>query len=59
MRYETRNERPIDPPDPGPLPLCPVCGEECETVYTDSTNEVVGCDVCLEARDAYDFLVNE
>lgn len=34
---------------------CPVCGCECETVYTNSINEVVGCDVCLDAKDVYDY----
>ncbi len=35
--------------------VCPVCGCECETVYTDPLNAVVGCDVCLEAKDVYDY----
>lgn len=40
------------PPDPEPMPRCPVCGEECETVYVDRTNTVVGCNECIEAYDA-------
>lgn len=34
---------------------CPVCGAECETIYQDSINQVVGCDVCLSAKDVYDY----
>lgn len=38
---------------------CPVCGAECETIYTDSCREPVGCDVCLSAVDAYDYYDQE
>ena len=31
----------LDPPEQKSLPVCPVCGEECETVYTDLYDEVV------------------
>ncbi len=34
-------------------PKCPVCREECETVYRDSYGTYVGCDVCLEEKDAW------
>ena len=36
-----------------PHDICPICGEQCETIYTDSSNEVVGCDNCLKANDVY------
>lgn len=35
-------------------PRCPVCGEECETIYTDRIGTCVGCDICLEAKDAWE-----
>jgi len=35
-------------------PRCPVCGNECEIVYKDSSNEIVGCDECLTGCDATD-----
>lgn len=35
-------------------PKCPVCGEVCETVYKDVYGEILGCDQCLTARDAWD-----
>lgn len=34
-------------------PVCPVCGEECETIYKSNDNgEVVGCDQCIIAVDS-------
>ena len=35
-------------------PRCPVCGEECETLYTKA-GEVLGCDHCIEERDAWSY----
>lgn len=34
-------------------PICPVCGESCETMYKDRYGAYVGCDVCMEAKDAW------
>ena len=36
-------------------PRCPVCGEECETIYKDRFGRCVGCDVCMETKDAWDY----
>ncbi len=36
-----------------PAPRCPICGEECETIYRDRSGECVGCDICMEALDAW------
>ena len=36
------------------FPLCPVCGEECETMYKDHYGAYVGCDVCMETVNAWD-----
>lgn len=36
-------------------PRCPICGEECEIVYRRySDGECVGCDGCLQAKDAWE-----
>lgn len=35
-------------------PICPVCGEECDTIYK-SLGSVVGCDVCIDSMDAWDW----
>lgn len=40
--------------DPDKVPRCPVCGEECTTVYKDLYGEILGCDECLTERDAWD-----
>lgn len=34
------------------VPRCPVCGNECETIYKDVYMTIVGCDLCIEACDA-------
>lgn len=35
-------------------PICPACGEECETVYKDRHGTYIGCDVCVETKDAWE-----
>ncbi len=42
----------IESPDPV---YCPVCGSECEEIYTDRDGEVVGCTECVSLWDAYDW----
>lgn len=36
-------------------PVCPICGEECDTLYLDRNREIFGCDVCVAAEDAWEF----
>ena len=43
------------PPDPDPMPVCPECGEECETLYRDSTGAIIGCERCIDTVDAYEY----
>lgn len=38
---------------------CPVCGEECETIWLDANKCVCGCDRCMRARDAADWYQDE
>ena len=38
-------------------PRCPVCGEECETIYQARRGDYVGCDACLTALDAWECAV--
>ncbi len=35
-------------------PCCPICGRECETAYIDRWGEPAGCELCLDARSAWD-----
>ena len=35
-------------------PHCPVCSAECETIYQDRYGAYVGCDVCMETKDAWE-----
>ncbi len=34
-------------------PICPVCGAECEVYYRDKDRDVVGCEGCVSAVDAW------
>lgn len=37
-------------------PICPICDEECETIYKDkNTGDVIGCDRCIESEDAVEW----
>lgn len=38
-----------------PLPVCPNCESECEWVYRNPNNEIVGCEHCLDRVDAYEI----
>ena len=42
-------------PPEKPAPLCPECGDECETIYTGLMGDVLGCDSCLEQVFACDY----
>ena len=35
-------------------PVCPVCGEVCETFYKDEYGDILGCDECITVCDAWD-----
>ena len=45
------------PTHPEPVIVCPVCGQECEDLYVvESTGDVVGCDQCIQKKDALDVM---
>lgn len=37
------------------VPVCPVCGEECDTLYISCDFEVAGCDECIKTVDAWSW----
>ena len=40
-----------------PVIRCPVCGKEAESFYIDQRNdEILGCEHCVECRDAYEWM---
>lgn len=45
------NPFPQDEPD---CPICPVCGEECETLYRKG-NEILGCENCIVEVNAWEW----
>ncbi len=46
----------LNPEEADFTPTCPICNQECETLYADRSGEVIGCDMCIEHFDAYDYL---
>lgn len=38
----------------GREPRCPVCGRECEVVYKDCYGDIVGCEDCITAYNAWE-----
>ena len=42
-----------------PQPVCPICGEECETVYADMNGDVFACNCCLMEQDAWEWQEEE
>lgn len=38
-----------------PQPKCPVCGEECETIYLDREGDPCGCEWCTSKVDSWEW----
>ena len=34
---------------------CPICGEECETIYADQNGTVFGCENCVITQESYEW----
>ncbi len=50
-------ERRLEPPEEVLVePRCPVCGKACDTFHIDKDREIVGCEECLYAVDAWDWV---
>ena len=41
-------------PDDDPV-HCPICGEECDTIFSDKYGNVFACENCLYKQDAWDW----
>lgn len=41
-------------PDDDPV-KCPICGEECDTIFEDRYGNLFGCDQCIRKRDAWEY----
>ena len=59
MRETIPDYRPEPPAWDDYIPCCPVCGAECDTVYLDMNDDIVGCDRCINMEDAYEYLYDE
>lgn len=43
-----------DPPEFN-WPICPVCGNECETYYFDNDNHICGCENCVTSKSSVEY----
>lgn len=35
--------------------FCPICGKECDFIFTDIDGDCAGCENCLNRVDAYEW----
>ena len=38
--------------------LCPVCEEECSTIWLDGNGNACGCNHCMRRQDAFDWIAD-
>lgn len=36
-------------------PVCPECGQPCDTIYKNNDGIVIGCDNCVSTHDAWEI----
>ena len=44
----------LDPPEQS-MPVCPICGEECEEFYFDNDGKICGCENCVSVKKAVEY----
>ena len=44
---------------PYETPICPICGEECETIYFGPHGNVFACNKCIQEQDAGEWWEEE
>lgn len=47
------NPHRVGEPEEPIYPHCPICGEECDTIYRDKDGEFVGCSECIVQVEAW------
>lgn len=45
--------------EPMPECICPECDRECETLYTDISGRVLGCNECIFEADAQSYFEDQ
>lgn len=55
MIHYTLNIEPPVEPSAYTCPICPVCGEEADTLYKDRQGNVIGCTTCITEVDAWEL----
>lgn len=38
-----------------PMPICPICQNECNDLYLTEEKMVIGCECCITKVDAWDY----
>ena len=46
-------------PEPERYPICPLCDEECETLFVADDGEVIGCENCVNQRDSWEVMAEQ
>ena len=42
-------------PEEYSMPICPICGEECEEFYFNRDGNICGCDNCISVKNAVEY----
>ena len=45
-------------PESDPV-YCPICGQECDTIYFDKYGNLFACDSCLRRQDSWEWAEDE
>ncbi len=45
-----------EPSEKEVIPVCPVCGEECDTIYKNKWGDIVGCEECVQTHEALEIM---
>lgn len=46
-------------PEPERYPECPLCDEECQTIYRSCDGDILGCEHCVSSVDAWEWQAEE
>lgn len=38
------------------VPVCPLCNQECDTIYLSYDGDVAGCDCCIQRKSAWSYM---
>ena len=56
---QIENPMVLSDPEPERYPECPLCDEECETLFISDENEVLGCEHCVNTKDSWEWMADQ